>query len=182
MVTGQVWNNLFQVIWFPAVTNLYPELLSSAVTCPTRFSFYEVRIASTDAIDWLRFFVHLSNPSIEMPESTSSETQTLPPRSVSFHLLQPSNRSRDSAFGIATGYGLDDRGVGVRVPVISRIFSSPRRLERLWGPPNLLSNGFRGVKWPGREADHSPPTSSEAKTCVDIYIHSPIRLHGIVLN
>jgi hypothetical protein len=29
---------------------------------------------------------------------------------------------RDSAVSIATGYGLDDRGVGVRVPVGSRIF------------------------------------------------------------
>jgi hypothetical protein len=35
--------------------------------------------------------------------------------------------NRDSSVGIATGYGLDDRGVGVRVPVGSRIFSSPRR-------------------------------------------------------
>jgi hypothetical protein len=26
--------------------------------------------------------------------------------------------SRDSAVGIATGYGLDDRGVGVPVPVV----------------------------------------------------------------
>jgi hypothetical protein len=26
-------------------------------------------------------------------------------------------KSRDSAAGIATGYGLDDRGVGIRVPV-----------------------------------------------------------------
>jgi hypothetical protein len=42
--------------------------------------------------------------------------------------------SRGSAVGIATGYGLDDRGVGVRVPVGSRIFSSPRRPDRLWGP------------------------------------------------
>jgi hypothetical protein len=31
--------------------------------------------------------------------------------------------SRDSSVGIVTGYGLDDRGVGVRVPVGSRIFS-----------------------------------------------------------
>jgi hypothetical protein len=31
--------------------------------------------------------------------------------------------SRDSAVGIETGYGLDDRGVGVRVPVGSRIFA-----------------------------------------------------------
>jgi hypothetical protein len=53
-------------------------------------------------------------------------------------------RSRDSAVGKATGYGLDDRGVGVRAPVGPRIFSSPRRPDRLWGPPNLLSNGYRG--------------------------------------
>jgi hypothetical protein len=32
-------------------------------------------------------------------------------------------RSRDSIVGIATAYGLDDLGVGVRVPLGSRIFS-----------------------------------------------------------
>jgi hypothetical protein len=42
-------------------------------------------------------------------------------------------RSRDRSVGIATGYGLDDRGVGVRVPVGSRVFS-PRRADRLWAP------------------------------------------------
>jgi hypothetical protein len=36
-------------------------------------------------------------------------------------------RSRDSAVGIATDYGLDGRGVGVRVPIWARCFSSPRR-------------------------------------------------------
>jgi hypothetical protein len=44
--------------------------------------------------------------------------------------------------GIATGYVLDDRGVAVRVPVESRISSFPRRPDRLWGPPNLVSNGY----------------------------------------
>jgi hypothetical protein len=39
--------------------------------------------------------------------------------------------SRDSVVGIATSYGLDDRRVGVRVPVGSRIFSSPNRPDRL---------------------------------------------------
>jgi hypothetical protein len=47
---------------------------------------------------------------------------------------------RDS---VATGYGLDDRGIGVRVPVGSRVFSSPCRPDRLWGPPSLLSNGYQ---------------------------------------
>jgi hypothetical protein len=51
-------------------------------------------------------------------------------------------RSRDCVVGITTGYGLDDRGVGVRVLVGRRIFSSPRRSDRLWDPPNLLSNGY----------------------------------------
>jgi hypothetical protein len=40
---------------------------------------------------------------------------------------------------------LDDRGVGVLVPVGSRICSSPSRPDRLWGPPNRLSNGYRGL-------------------------------------
>jgi hypothetical protein len=39
--------------------------------------------------------------------------------------------NRDSVFGSATGYGLGDRRVGVRVPVGSRIFFSPRRPDRL---------------------------------------------------
>jgi hypothetical protein len=54
-------------------------------------------------------------------------------------------RSQSSVVGIATGYGLDDWGAGVRVPVGSRIFSTSRRPDRLWGPPNLLSNGYRGL-------------------------------------
>jgi hypothetical protein len=53
-------------------------------------------------------------------------------------------QGRENVVGIATGYGLDDRGVGVRVPVGSKIFSSPRRPDRLWGPPTILSNGHRG--------------------------------------
>jgi hypothetical protein len=51
-------------------------------------------------------------------------------------------RSQDSAFGIATGYGLDDQGVGAQVPVGSRIFSSPRHPDWRWGPPSLLFNGY----------------------------------------
>jgi hypothetical protein len=35
--------------------------------------------------------------------------------------------SRDSAVGIATGYGLDNQGVGFRVPVGARIFSTASR-------------------------------------------------------
>jgi hypothetical protein len=73
----------------------------------------------------------------------------------------------DSVVGIATGYGLYDRGVEVKVLVGVRIFTSPRSSDRLWGPPSLLPNGYRGfspeLKRPGREADHSPPTGADVK-------------------
>jgi hypothetical protein len=69
--------------------------------------------------------------------------------------------------GIATGYRLDDRGVGVRVPVEVRFSSSARRPDRLrptqppilWVPEALSPV----VKRPGREAERSSLTSAEAK-------------------
>jgi hypothetical protein len=76
-------------------------------------------------------------------------------------------RRRGSVFG-TTAYGLDDRGVGVLVPVGSRNFTTPYSPDRNWGPPNLLSNGYQvpfssGEKRKKREADHSAPTSAEVK-------------------
>jgi hypothetical protein len=56
-----------------------------------------------------------------------------------------------SAVGIATGYGLDDRGVGVRVPIGLRMFTSPRRSDRLWGLPSL-SNGATSDYFPEGKA------------------------------
>jgi hypothetical protein len=34
----------------------------------------------------------------------------------------------------------------------------------------------------GSEADHSPPSNAEVKEWVELYLHSPIRLHGVVLR
>jgi hypothetical protein len=47
-------------------------------------------------------------------------------------------------------------------------FSSPPCPDRLWDPLSLLSKGYQGffllgVKRPRREADHSPPSSTEVK-------------------
>jgi hypothetical protein len=51
-------------------------------------------------------------------------------------------------------------------------------------PPNqrILGVLSPGVKRPGREANHSPPTSTEVKKNVDLYIRSPIRLYDVVLT
>jgi len=37
-----------------------------------------------------------------------------------------------------------------------------------------------GVKWPGREADHSRLSSAEVKACLELYLHSPVCLTGAV--
>jgi hypothetical protein len=54
------------------------------------------------------------------------------------------------------------------------------------GPPNLLYNGYKGlfplrINLQEREADHSLLFGAEVKNDEAIP-HSPIRLHGIVLN
>jgi hypothetical protein len=78
-------------------------------------------------------------------------------------------RERDNAVGIATGYGLDDREVGVRVPVGSRILYSPRCPDRFWARLASYPTLSPGVKRSGREAGHSPPTIAEVKICGSIY-------------
>jgi hypothetical protein len=72
---------------------------------------------------------------------------------------------RGSVVDVATGYGLDDRGVGFRVPVGSRIFTSPLRSDR----SGALS---RGVKLQDREPEHLPPSSAEVNKIL-IYTSTP---------
>jgi hypothetical protein len=48
----------------------------------------------------------------------------------------------------------------------------------LWVPGDL----FLEIKRPGREADHLPPSSALVKECMELYLHSPIHLHGVVLS
>jgi hypothetical protein len=47
--------------------------------------------------------------------------------------------------------------------------------------PVGTGNFLPGVKRPGREADHSPPASTEVKNGGAVP-HPLIRLHGVVLN
>jgi hypothetical protein len=46
-----------------------------------------------------------------------------------------------------------------------------------WEPRDLSQR----VKWPGCEADHSPQKVPWSRL-MDLYIHCPIRLHGVVLR
>jgi hypothetical protein len=81
----------------------------------------------------------------------------------------------DNVFAIATGYGLEDPGVGIRAPVGSRIFSSshhpalgPTQAPIYW-VPGVFSPGLERQ---GREADHLPPAGAEVKE-MWIYTSTP---------
>jgi hypothetical protein len=84
----------------------------------------------------------------------------------SFLQLPVTSKSRDSSVGIALGYRLDDRGSRVRLPAGAGNFSLHHRVQNGSGAhpapwvPGALS---LGVKRPGREADHSPPSSAKVK-------------------
>jgi hypothetical protein len=62
--------------------------------------------------------------------------------------------------------------------VASRTALGPTQPPIQWVPGALSL----GVKRLGREADHSPSSSAEVKECVELHLHSPIRLHGVALS
>jgi hypothetical protein len=74
------------------------------------------------------------------------------------------------------GYGLDDQRFesqqGLRIFLLtttSRLALGPTLPPIPW-VPGFLS---LGVKWPGHEDDHSPPSSAKVKECTELYLHSP---------
>jgi hypothetical protein len=69
---------------------------------------------------------------------------------IFLRLLQ--NERRGSAVGIATAYGLDDKEVGVLVPVWLRIVFSRYRLDWLWDQPNHMSNEYLWLFLGGKAA------------------------------
>ena len=80
---------------------------------------------------------------------------------------------RDSSVGIATGYGA--QAVQGSNPGGGEIFRTCP--DRPWGPPSLLYNGYRvfpgDKKWPGRDADPSPPSSAVGHERVKLYTSTP---------
>jgi hypothetical protein len=82
--------------------------------------------------------------------------------------------SRDSAVGIATGYGLDGQGGQSSSPDRGKIFllsTSFRQLLKLTQPP---IQWVPEVKQPRREADNSLPTSVYVTNkWIYVYISTP---------
>jgi hypothetical protein len=71
---------------------------------------------------------------------------------------------------------------GFWFPVRAHIFSSPLRPDRFWAQPASYWVDTRdyltGLKRPGREADHSPPSSVEGKKA---WSYTSI-LYGVVFS
>jgi hypothetical protein len=68
--------------------------------------------------------------------------------------------------------------IGIRFPAGAGNFSLNHRIQNGSGPTQPPIQWVPGalslwVKQPGREADHSPPSSAEVKEWVELYIHSP---------
>jgi hypothetical protein len=60
---------------------------------------------------------------------------------IPVHILPPT-LSREVGivqWVLRLGYGLDDRRIAVRLQ------AEAWRSDRMWGPPGLLSNGYRGL-------------------------------------
>jgi hypothetical protein len=83
------------------------------------------------------------------------------------------------------GYGLDDQGSSPGWDW--EFFSSLPRPDRFWWPtqPRIqwVPRGLSlGVKRPGHEYDHSPPSGAEVKNACSYTYTTPIRLHGVVIS
>jgi hypothetical protein len=89
-----------------------------------------------------------------------------------------------STVSIVTGCGLDDPGIGVRVPVRSRIVSHTQRPDELWGSPSLLPDAYSRLFSEGKSG-HSLKltihlklvTMSEERGFLSTFRH-PLSWHG----
>jgi hypothetical protein len=64
--------------------------------------------------------------------------------------------------------GFDSRGLGILFTTTSRMALGPTQPPIQSVPVDLSLE----VKRPGREADHSPPSSAKVKEWVELYLHS----------
>jgi hypothetical protein len=62
--------------------------------------------------------------------------------------------------------------------IASRPALGPTQPPIQWVPGALSL----GIKWPGREADHSPQSNAEVKNAWSYTSAPPVHLHGVVLS
>jgi hypothetical protein len=88
-------------------------------------------------------------------------------------------RSRGSSGSIVCDYGLDDRAFEVRSPTGAEDFSSSPCVQTGSGthpasyPVGTVGPFPGGKARPGRDANHSPPSSAEVKYEKELYLLSP---------
>jgi hypothetical protein len=96
--------------------------------------------------------------------------------------------SRSISVSIVSGYGLDDRAIVVRSPIETRDFSCSLCIQTGSGahPASCtvdIGRPFPGAKArPGRDADHSPPSSAEVDIEQELYLLSRPSLHWCVAD
>jgi hypothetical protein len=108
---------------------------------------------------------------------------------VCYWILSPLKMYRQgpgSSDSIVSDYGLDDRAIGVRSPAGEKDFSIyPLCPDRLWGPPSLLSNGYRGVLSPSEKRGRGVALTTQpylvprSRMSRSYTASSPKRLHGV---
>jgi hypothetical protein len=66
--------------------------------------------------------------------------------------------------------------MGTRFPLSSQVSYSKSYEEFVWHLKcRVLGALSLGIKRPGREDDHSPPSSAEVRECAELHLHSPNR-------
>jgi hypothetical protein len=86
--------------------------------------------------------------------------------------------SRGSSVSVMSDYGLNYRTIEVRFPAEAKgFFLYPLSPDRFWGPTSCTmgtGDPFPGSKSrPERDADHSPPSTSEVVNEQKLYLLSP---------
>ena len=80
---------------------------------------------------------------------------------------------RDSSVGIATRYEPDSPGVeslwGLRFSALVQAVPGAHPGSHTEGTWSL----YRGVKRPGSDVDHPPPSTAEVEENVELYLYSP---------
>jgi hypothetical protein len=112
-----------------------------------------IKIDTWDTCIHLEAVIHLIFPSclnirticVQVKQEKNPTPITLR-RNIFCHFYCQYARSRISSDSIVSDYGLDDRAIGVRSPAGEKdFFLLPLCPDRLWGPPSLLYNGYRGT-------------------------------------